>query len=145
MSAHQVYTGLLETFVLLHHSEQVLAHRFGLTTTLLRLLMQLHLLEGKRAVDLSVALLLDASTMTRLIDQLINLGFAARTHDCQDRRVQRITLTSSGEVVRNEAQALYARSAAARLPMLDEAEQAHLQQLLTTLCAGLRAALVVRE
>lgn len=49
--------------------------------------------------ELSEAMGLANSTMTRMIDYLVRKGFVHRRHDDEDRRVVRVGLTRSGQVV----------------------------------------------
>lgn len=50
--------------------------------------------------ELSEAMGLANSTMTRMIDHLVRKGLADRRHDDEDRRVVRVTLTPKGQKMR---------------------------------------------
>ncbi|HCC78532.1 MAG: hypothetical protein A2X25_09450 [Chloroflexi bacterium GWB2_49_20] len=50
---------------------------------------------------LSEAMGLANSTMTRMIDQLVDKGFVRRTADDEDRRVVRVSLTEKGQEIRH--------------------------------------------
>lgn len=50
--------------------------------------------------ELSEAMGLANSTMTRMIDHLVRKGLADRRHDDADRRVVRVTLTAKGQEMR---------------------------------------------
>ena len=51
--------------------------------------------------ELSEAMGLASSTMTRMTDHLVRKGLAHRRHDDEDRRVVRVGLTPSGQTVRS--------------------------------------------
>jgi DNA-binding MarR family transcriptional regulator len=56
--------------------------------------------EGTDMSGLSRSLGVDNSTATRLIDVMVRQGWVKKVRDEQDKRVTRITLTSSGEGLR---------------------------------------------
>lgn len=141
MSIHQLHRALLEAFLLSDHSDHTTTAPFGLTPTLLSLLRLLDTTEGRRLVDLAAALLLDASTTTRVIDRLERDGIVRRAADPSDRRAQRVTLTEAGLELRARSLAAHQESLAERFAPLSAAEQDQLTSLLDKLCAGLRARL----
>ncbi len=51
--------------------------------------------------DLSEAMGLAGSTMTRYVDELVRKGFVQRKSDAEDRRVVRVELTKQGDKVRS--------------------------------------------
>jgi DNA-binding MarR family transcriptional regulator len=141
MSVNELYSLLQETHLLIEDGDRRVMRGFGLTPTLLTLLTELEPTQGKRLVDLTNTVLIDASTLTRMIDRLVEAALVERTIDPGDRRAQRVFLTPTGDVLR--AQALAARDAmlARRLSVLDDTEQTDLGELLQKLSAGLRATL----
>jgi DNA-binding MarR family transcriptional regulator len=52
--------------------------------------------DGKTMSELSTALNIDNSTLTRLADRLVREGFAERIRDDSDRRISKLRITESG-------------------------------------------------
>lgn len=75
--------------------EQICCHKVTIS--------QCHALEMLQArgpmtmSELARALFLDASTVTRVVDHLVEHGFALRTVDVADRRVYRVRITDEGD------------------------------------------------
>jgi len=61
-------------------------------------LLQIEDSPGTSLIELSAALGLDKSTMSRTVDALVRGGFVERARDVTDRRLIRLTLTSDGEL-----------------------------------------------
>jgi DNA-binding MarR family transcriptional regulator len=55
--------------------------------------------------ELSKIIILDKSTMTRLVDQLVEKGLVHREADMRDRRVVRVGLTDTGKNLRARLEA----------------------------------------
>ena len=51
--------------------------------------------------ELSAALNMAGSTMTRVVDQLVDKGLAKRTSDLEDRRIVRVALSGRGREIRD--------------------------------------------
>ena len=60
-------------------------------------LLQIEDSPGTSLIELSAALGLDKSTMSRTVDGLVRNGLVERARDESDRRLVRLTLTGSGE------------------------------------------------
>ncbi len=140
MPDNQLYTLLLEAHLLIEDGEQRTLHPFGLSPSGFNLLQQLECTHGKRLVDLARAILLDASTLTRLIDRLEQAGLVQRKLDPEDRRALRVILTPAGLALRSRACLAHAAAVAQHAGALDESEQRQLVELLRKLSAGLRVA-----
>ncbi|HML20273.1 MAG TPA: MarR family transcriptional regulator [Aggregatilinea sp.] len=110
---------------------------FNLTTSQYNALLLLDDTNGQRLVQLSERLLLDKSTITRLIDQLEQAGLAQRVTDPDDRRAQRVILTPLGVERRDQAQIAHNTSLEQRMSSLSQDEQHQLYELLRKLRTGL--------
>lgn len=51
--------------------------------------------------ELTARLRIDSATITGIIDRLVAAGWAARTPDARDRRIQRVVLTAAGRLLRD--------------------------------------------
>lgn len=139
MAVRQICEQLSAIFVLLEDSDQSALRPFQLNLASFRVLHRLSLGQGMRLVDLARRLLVDSSTMTRLIDRLEHEGLVARTADPTDRRAQRAVLTGAGGERYRQASAAHERTIAQRLGSLSPAEQEQLLDLLAKLQRGLCA------
>ena len=138
MSTGDLYTRLQAAFLLLDDGDRRLLARHGLTPTQLATLNALDPFEGHRLIDIAGRLLVDKSTVTRLIDRLEQQGLAQRVADPTDRRAQRVRLTASGVARRAQAQAAHDQSIALRLGALRHTDIAYIGSLLGTLNASLQ-------
>lgn len=102
-------------------------------------LQQLDAHEGRRLTDLGTVLLVVKSTITRVVDRLERAGLVYRTSDPEDRRAQRLTLTSRGVQVRAHAADAHRVAVERHMGTLSRAERHQLQLLLTKLRASLAA------
>jgi len=80
--------------------------------------------------QLSEALVIPQSTATRLVDSLVETGFAERLADPGDRRVVRVALTNAGEQLMSAFDTYVGRRLAESLRELSPAEQSTLVRLL---------------
>ncbi len=85
MSTGDLYTRLQAAFLLLDDGDRRLLARHGLTPTQLATLNALDPFEGHRLIDIAGRLLVDKSTVTRLIDRLEQQGLVQRVADPADR------------------------------------------------------------
>jgi DNA-binding MarR family transcriptional regulator len=94
---------------------------------------------GQRLTTLSERLLYSKSQITRLVDQLEHAKLVERLADPDDRRAQRVILTTLGVDRRTQACAAHHASLTQRLSILNGEEQQQLRLLLDKLRAGLHA------
>ncbi|MGA2479256.1 MAG: MarR family transcriptional regulator [Spirochaetia bacterium] len=80
----------------LEHIDQEFLSRFGVTTSQGEALLAFPGESRASMNELSRALGLANSTMTRMVENLVTRGFVRRTEDEQDRRVVRVALTAEG-------------------------------------------------
>ncbi len=73
----------------------------GVTLTQCHVLMELDLIGESSLIDLSNILDLDKSTLSRVIDGMVNVGLIKREIDNNDRRYMKITLTENGKNAAN--------------------------------------------
>lgn len=139
MDEQQQYRMIHDIYVLLDDGDRRVLREFNLTTSQYAALLQLDTDGERRLTDLSKRLLRDKSTITRIVDQLERAGLVQRIADPDDRRAQRVILTSAGVERRKHARAAHKSSLERRLSGLSEAEQQELSLLLDKLRAGLRA------
>lgn len=136
--AAQQYRMFHDIYVMLDDGDRRVLSSFGLSASQYAVLLLLDRADGWRLTDLSERLLLDKSTITRLVDRLEHAGLVSRIADRADRRVQRVLLTERGAEQRERARAAHERSLARRLATLDREEQQQLCSLLDKLRAGLQ-------
>lgn len=138
MLSHQAYAMILEAFLYIDDGDHQVLRQFGLTPTQFSALKQLDATEGRRLTDLTEPLLVDKSTVTRLIDRLEQARLVQRVPDPDDRRAQRVVLTPAGLECREQARAAHEQSIVQRMRDLSAAEQQQLVTLLEKLCMPLR-------
>jgi DNA-binding MarR family transcriptional regulator len=140
-SAAQQYRMIYDIYVLLDDGDRRVLRTFNLSTSQYNVLMLLDRERGWRLTDLSDRLLFDKSTVTRIIDRLEQMDLVRRVADAADRRVQRVVLTTEGQILRESAHDAHERSMERRLAVLDPEEQRCLHGLLDKLRDGLQAEL----
>ena len=86
----------------------------GLTTPKLRALAVLSVVEGPLIRELSVYTVVEASTLSRTLDQLQSEGLVRRAADAADSRAVRVFITGTG---RSRFEALWPHMAAAQARM----------------------------
>jgi DNA-binding MarR family transcriptional regulator len=131
-----------DIYVLLDDGDRRVLRAFNLSPSQFAVLVLLDGESGWRLTDLSERLLVDKSTITRIVDRLESAGLVRREADPDDRRVQRVVLTGQGQETRDRARAAHKRSIERRMGALDTDEQHQLLALLTRLRDGLQADLV---
>lgn len=139
MSMRQIRKQLSEIVLLLEERDQGALRPFGLSLMAFRVLQRLSVGQGMRLVDLARRLLVDSSTITRMIDRLEQAGLVARMADPTDRRAQRAVLTSAGRERYQQAMVAHERTGLQQLGSLSSAEQAQLIDLLAKLQRSLLA------
>lgn len=138
----QQYRMFHDIYVLLDDGDRRVLRAFNLSPSQFAVLLLLDGEAGWRLTDLSERLLVDKSTITRIVDRLESAGLVRREADPDDRRVQRVVLTGQGQETRDRARAAHERSIERRMGALDSDEQRQLLALLTRLRDGLQADLV---
>ncbi|WP_255603172.1 MarR family winged helix-turn-helix transcriptional regulator [Oscillochloris sp. ZM17-4] len=131
-----------DIYVMLDDGDRHLLRAFDLSTSQYAALRLLDEAEGLRLTDIGERLLLDKSTVTRMIDRLERLDLVRRLPDPLDRRVLRVVLTPHGSSVRDASSATYIRSLVRRMHTLTDDEQRQLYALLDKLYVGLRSDLI---
>jgi DNA-binding MarR family transcriptional regulator len=135
--AWALYELFQHIYVLLDDGDGRVLNGHGLSRTQFRLLLQLGNEGGQRLTTLSERLLLNKSTITRVVDQLEDAGLVQRAADPGDRRAQRVILTPEGKTQRQQAASDHLESLERRMETLTEAERIQLQNLLAKLRACL--------
>jgi DNA-binding MarR family transcriptional regulator len=110
----------------------------GLKTTQYSLLTQIERLAPVRPSDLAAAMTMDASTLTRNLQPLIERGWA-ETGPGADRRSRLVVLTAAGRAKRSEAQRAWKRAQLTLNDQLGGARVAELHALLDDCLAALSA------
>jgi DNA-binding MarR family transcriptional regulator len=139
---HQLFH---EIYVLLDDGDRRTLAEAALTPLEFAVLQRLDTVQGRRLTDVGNELLCVKSTITRVVDRLEAAGLVQRMPDPEDRRAQRVTLTTQGAGVRDQAVALHQNSIARRFDRLDPTEQHTLTQLLEKLRTGLQLSLTDEE
>ncbi|MDF1510351.1 MarR family transcriptional regulator [Robertmurraya sp. DFI.2.37] len=70
---------------------------FGITPVQFTILHLLWEKEGQKSIDIAKRLHLDGSTITPILDRLVQNGLIERRHDPKDRRINLIYLTEKGK------------------------------------------------
>jgi DNA-binding MarR family transcriptional regulator len=135
---HDAYYKLAEAYLLLADGDQRVLSRYGLTPSQLGVLKLLDPVEGVRPIDLTGPLLLEKSSISRLLDRLVEEQLIERVATPMDRRSYRVVITRRGMEVREQARLAHEQSISERLAALTPDEQQHLRILLTTLSQHLR-------
>ncbi len=130
---HEVYDMTREAFVLLelHVAKELATH--GLRTDQYNVLRLLQGGDSLRMGELSIRLLVDDSTTTRIVDSLEEAGLVHRTQDPSDRRAMRVAITKRGKQQENEADNSVRRVVDRSLQPLTSRERHQLQRSLTAL------------
>jgi DNA-binding MarR family transcriptional regulator len=110
MAALEIRTLRVMTYVLLDDGDIRTLSRFGLTPSQCMVLGLLDAEQGRRASELLGPLLLEKSSLSRLLDRLMRQALISRVADPGDRRSQLIVLTPEGLARRELARAAYERS-----------------------------------
>jgi len=139
MDVYRDYRVFHDLFVALDEAERLVLREFNLTPMQYHALLLLDPLEGWRLTDLSERLLCERSTVTRLVDFLEKEGLLNRVADVDDRRSQRVRLTSAGVALRERARASHEASLRQHFSYLSEEEQQQLYKLHQKLLRALRA------
>lgn len=129
---------LHDIYVLFDDGDRQVLEATGLTPLEFAVLQRLHMHEGRRLTDIGTELFCVKSTITRLVDRLEASGLVRRTPDPDDRRAQRLRLTSRGIMIRDQALRLHSAAVERRMAVLDADEQFALRRLLAKLHSGLR-------
>jgi DNA-binding MarR family transcriptional regulator len=82
--------------------EQACMKAFGITSAQAGALLNLPSKGTMMMNELSSAAGVDTSTMTRMVDQLVEKGLAVRQADAKDRRLVRVVLTPQGQKMNRE-------------------------------------------
>lgn len=127
-----------DLFVLIDDGDQRALELYQLSPLEFAVLQQLDTVRGQRLTDVGAKLLCVKSTITRVVDRLERDGLVVRTPDPDDRRAQRLLLTTRGACVRTEAMHNHQLSIERRMNLLSSEEHNQLNGLLKKLCLRLR-------
>jgi DNA-binding MarR family transcriptional regulator len=122
MDEYRDYSIFQELCVLLDHSDRLVLRPFNLSTLQYHALLLLDPEAGRRLIDLSERLMCERSTVTRLVDYLEGEGLVRRVADPDDRRSQRVTLTTAGVTLRDQAQAALEKAVRQRFSFFERDE-----------------------
>ncbi|MFP3852834.1 MAG: MarR family winged helix-turn-helix transcriptional regulator [Anaerolineales bacterium] len=130
---------LHELYVLSDALDRLVFEEFGINSTQYRLLTILDDQKGKTMTTLSEQLILSKSSITRIVDQLEQLGWVMRVDDPEDRRVLDIVLTAKGLAQRAMIISAHESSLRDRMQSLDKSEQKQFENLLERLRNDMRS------
>ncbi len=108
--AKQQYRMIHNIYVQLDDGDRRVLRDFNLTNSQYTTLMLLDTDKEQRLIDLSEKMLVARSTITRLIDQMENMGLVQRMPDPSDRRAQLVHLTPAGCECRERARSAHEES-----------------------------------
>lgn len=137
--ASRIYKMLHELYVLSDALDRLVFEEFGINSTQYRLLTILDDQKGKTMTTLSEQLILSKSSITRIVDQLEQLGWVMRVDDPEDRRVLDIVLTAKGLAQRAMIISAHESSLRDRMQSLDKSEQKQFENLLERLRNDMRS------
>lgn len=127
-----------DIYVLLDDGDRRVLAPLHLSPLEFAVLQQLDLEQGRRLTDVGATVLCVKSTITRIVDRLESDGLVLRTPDPDDRRAQRLLLTTKGAAVRQEALSLHNASVEQRFGQLSLEEQQLMCNLLVKVRSKLR-------
>jgi len=136
--AKQQHRLMHDIYVLMDDGDRRVLAPLNLSPLEFSVLQQLDMEQGQRLTDVGAKLLCVKSTITRIVDRLEREGLVLRTPDPDDRRAQRLLLTTRGAGIRMEALTAHNAAIERRMSVLSLNEQQQLQGLLTKLRAGLQ-------
>lgn len=139
VSSSTTYDLLVRIALVLEDGDQQALREFGMNSTQFAALQLLNPHEGQRLVDMAEALLCERSTITRIIDKFESEGLAQREDDPDDRRTQRVTLTSAGVKLQRRSRDAHEQSIRRRLGAISLKEQRQLSATLEGLLKSLTA------
>lgn len=128
-----LYYDIHTAFVLMDDYDRQILDQYGLSTTQYRTLLHVEEDQGERLTTISERLLLSKSTVTRVIDELENRQWVQRLSDPDDRRAQRVILTKSGSIKRQEIKAAHEKALTEIFQNFSISEQKQLNDLLQNL------------
>lgn len=131
--SQQNYRLIHDLYVWLDASDCTVLDQFDLTPSQFRVLTLIAQREEMRLVDLSDAMLVARSTITRIVDLLEQRSLVQRLDDPVDRRTQRLVLTPDGRACWHNARTAHEQVVANHFELLSEPEQQSLRHLLTHL------------
>jgi DNA-binding MarR family transcriptional regulator len=105
---------------------------FGVTSSQGGTLLSLPLNKTLKMNELSNAMSVDSSTMTRMVDQLVEKGLVQRKADDKDRRLVQIGLTAAGQKLNQELAAALEKFYQDSLDQIPEIERSAILQSLET-------------
>jgi DNA-binding MarR family transcriptional regulator len=130
---------VIETMIYLETESRRLAReaasRVGLTATQLNVLMLLKQIGELSLSELSRRLAAQNSTVTGIVDRMVQAGLVAREQSAEDRRVWRIRTTDKGEAIAREVEVLPWDLLRGALAALSEAEKVSLVAILQKVAA----------
>jgi MarR family 2-MHQ and catechol resistance regulon transcriptional repressor len=126
-----------EIYVLSDVCDRQVLTDYNLNSTQFRLLCLLHNEKGQRLTTLSERLIISKSSVTRIVDELEYRGWVKRVADPDDRRAQRVVITSAGTDTRNQISEEHQESLDQRMKCLENLELEQLEELLDKLRVGL--------
>lgn len=136
--AHQQHRLIHDIYVLLDDGDRRILETLKLAPLEFAVLQRLDVAQGRRLTDVGTELLCVKSTITRVVDRLEADGLVRRTPDPDDRRAQRLLLTTPGVSVRDDAVRLHDDAIQGRMSVLSLDEQLLLRDLLEKLRTGLQ-------
>ncbi len=110
----------------------------SVTMAQMRVLMLLSVVGEARMSDLSPKLGISLSTLSSLVDRLVDADLARRREDARDRRNVLVSLTPAGAAVLDNLQELGARHLRELLAHLDEAELRSVNDTIALLVSAAR-------
>lgn len=138
MSTATTYDLIMKIALVLEDGDQQVLHEYGLNTTQYAALQLLNPHEGQRLVDLATAILCERSTITRIVDHFEKEGVAQREDDPDDRRTQRVTLTSAGVKLQRRSREAHEQSVRRRMGALSLKDQRQISVTLESLLTSLK-------
>ena len=113
------------------------AQGLQLTPALARLLYSIDRNPGCRQADLAVQLEITPVTLGRMVDRLVDHGYARRVADAGDRRAVRVYLDAAGEPLIQRVDDIRRLTEARAMSGLSDDERETLLRLLSRICANL--------
>ena len=139
--SEQLYNLIKEAFLLLDDGDQKLVGQFNLSVRRYYTLFWIGQEPGISFSELSQDMLVDKSSVTRIIKALEKDGYVVREAHETDGRSNRLFLTDAGKALQEQATSAHQESVEHRFDVVSQADQTDLITLLQVLNRQLRVAL----
>ncbi|MDY8108989.1 MarR family transcriptional regulator [Fulvimarina sp. 2208YS6-2-32] len=138
-TSQQITLALLDVSRLLRDAFEDAYRDMKITWPQIRIIRRLYIEEGVGQSEVGTQIEMDAMTISRQIDKLVDLGFVERRMEAGDRRLRRLYLTNHSRGLREEMETRMEGVLQGALQSLDEAQQDAFLAMLNAVAGDLSA------